>query len=133
MIIALVNASLSLSFATMKSFEYSIDQDLLFSSKWLKRKLNGNKKFAALIYLFILQIFYFLSISIISGVLQTDIFIDGTSNVIVVMMFFVYGFVALSSAINHFTKKIPQSEVQYQKGQIVTCIISFIGCIFIPC
>lgn len=133
MTLSIFNTCLSIVLATIKSFEYSVNQDLLFGTKWLKRKLHGNTKLAGLIYLSIMQLFYYLLITIASGILQSDILVDGISNIVIMTMFIIYGIVALSSAINHFTKKIPTSEVSYQKGQVAISIISFIGCIFIPC
>ena len=76
--------------------------------------------------------FWFLVVGVISAVLNTDQIVDGLSNICVLLIFTVYGFVALMSVVNRFTHRVPQSEVSYQKGQVFFAVIGALGCFLVP-
>lgn len=134
MFIALLSCCCSISFATVSSFDYAIENEYLFGSSTIKKITNGkrNKLWAPTIYLIFVLLFYFIIIGIPSGLWQHDQIYDGVSNCFVMFMFIVYGLVSLASIINRKTHKVPVNEVKYQKGQCLAAGIGFVGCMFVP-
>ena len=124
----------SLSSAFISSTQAAIDEGAIIGSVVMKRIGNKsrNKLTPGFIMSLIIISFWFLVFGILSAALNTDQIFDGLSNIIVVLIFTVYGFVALMSVINRITHKVPTSEVAYQRGQVPLAIIGTIGCFAVP-
>ena len=134
MAISLFGCVTSLSSAFIGSTQSAIDEGAIIGSVVMKRIGNKsrNKLTPGFIMSLIIISFWFLVFGILSAALNTDQIFDGLSNIIVVLIFTVYGFVALMSVINRITHKVPTSEVAYQKGQVPLAIIGTIGCFAVP-
>ena len=134
MAISLFGCVTSLSSAFISSTQSAIDEGAIIGSVVMKRIGNKsrNKLTPGFIMSLIIISFWFLVFGILSAALNTDQIFDGLSNIIVVLIFTVYGFVALMSVINRITHKVPTSEVAYQKGQVPLAIIGTIGCFAVP-
>ena len=134
MAISLFGCVTSLSSAFIGSTQSAIDEGAIIGSVVMKRIGNKsrNKLTPGFIMSLIIISFWFLVFGILSAALNTDQLFDGLSNIIVVLIFTVYGFVALMSVINRITHKVPTSEVAYQKGQVPLAIIGTIGCFAVP-
>jgi amino acid transporter len=134
MAISLFGCVTSLSSAFINSTQSAIDEGVIIGSTVMKRIGNKsrNKLTPGLIMSLIIISFWFLVFGILSAVLNTDQIFDGLSNIVVVLIFTVYGFVTLMSVVNRKTNKVPASEVAHQKGQIPLAIIGAIGCFAIP-
>ena len=134
MAISLFGCVTSLSSAFMGSTQSAIDEGAIIGSVVMKRIGNKsrNKLTPGFIMSLIIISFWFLVFGILSAILNTDQIFDGLSNIAVVLIFTVYGFVALMSVINRITHKVPTSEVAYQKGQVPLAIIGTIGCFAVP-
>ena len=112
----------------------AIDEDIIVGSNFLRKISNGkHDKFGGVVLMTISYSIVAVLLAIPSLILKTDQFYDGITNTLVVFIFLNYGFIALMSFVNRFTKRVPESEVSYQKGQSVAAIISFIGCLFVAC
>ena len=112
----------------------AIDEDIIVGSIFLRKISNGkHDKFGGVVLMTISYSIVAVLLAIPSLILKTDQFYDGITNTLVVFIFLNYGFIALMSFVNRFTKRVPESEVSYQKGQSVAAIISFIGCLFVAC
>ena len=112
----------------------AIDEDIIVGSNFLRKISNGkHDKFGGVVLMTISYSIVAVLLAIPSLILKTDQFYDGITNTLVVFIFLNYGFIALMSLVNRFTKRVPESEVSYQKGQSVAAIISFIGCLFVAC
>ena len=134
MAISLFGCVTSLSSAFIGSTQSAIDEGAIIGSVVMKRIGNKsrNKLTPGFIMSLIIISFWFLVFGILSAALNTDQIFDGLSNIVVVLIFTVYGFVALMSVINRITHKVPTSEVAYQKGQVPLAIIGTIGCFAVP-
>lgn len=134
MAISLFGCVTSLSSAFIGSTQSAIDEGAIIGSVVLKRIGNKsrNKLTPGFIMSLIIISFWFLVFGVLSAILNTDQIFDGLSNIIVVLIFTVYGFVALMSVINRKTHKVPGSEVPYQRGQVPLAIIGAIGCFAVP-
>ena len=134
MAISLFGCVTSLSSAFIGSTQSAIDEGAIIGSVVMKRIGNKsrNKLTPGFIMSLIIISFWFLVFGVLSAILNTDQIFDGLSNIIVVLIFTVYGFVALMSVINRKTHKVPTSEVPYQRGQVPLAIIGAIGCFAVP-
>lgn len=134
MAISLFGCVTSLSAAFINTTQAAINEEVIIGSRAMKKISNGlkNKTTGGFIMSIIIISFWFLLIGVISAVLNTDQIVDGLSNICVVLIFTVYGFVSLMSVVNRFTHRVPQSEVSYQKGQVVFAIIGALGCFLVP-
>ncbi len=132
--ISLFGCVTSLSSALINTTQSAIDEEVIIGSKAMKKIANGskNKLTSGFIMSIIIISFWFLTFGIISAILKTDQIFDGLSNIVVVLMFTVYGFVTFMSVINRFTHRVPKTEVSYQKGQVPFAIIGALGCFAIP-
>jgi len=134
MCVALLGVVTALCTAGIKSTQSAIDEEVIIGSRWLKKvsQNSRSKLTGGCIMSVFVQIFWFALIGIASAVMSTDQIFDGLSNIVVVLMFTVYGFVTLMSVVNRKTHKVPKSEVPYQKGQVPMAIIGAVGCFLVP-
>jgi hypothetical protein len=61
--------------------------------------------------------------------MNTDQFMDGASNLVVIFSFTIYGLVAIYSAANRKTQKV--ANIMKSRGQVPMAIIGGVGCILI--
>jgi hypothetical protein len=115
--------------ACVKSTNASIHEGIIVGSDQLLRISKGRENLPGLIASSIMIIFFWLAIGIPSIWLNTDQFMDGTSNMVVLFYFALYGLIAIYSAINRKTKKV--TGILKSKGQVPIAIIGGVGCIAI--
>ena len=134
MSISLLGNVVSKSSAFINSTQVAIEEELIIGSIKMKKINNrsSNKLSGAFIMSVSIISFWYLVFGIISAILSTDQIFDGLSNIAVVLIFLMYGFVAFMSVVNRFTNKVSQSEVPHQKGQVPLAIIAALGCFLIP-
>lgn len=134
MSISLFGCVTSLSAAFINTTQAAVNEEVIIGSRTMKKITNGakNKTTGGFIMSAIIISFWFILVGVISAVLNTDQIVDGLSNICVVLIFTVYGFVSLMSVVNRFTHRVPQSEVSYQKGQVVFATIGTLGCFLVP-
>jgi len=132
--ISLFGCVTSLSSALTNTTQSAIDEEVIIGSRVMKKIANGskNKLTGGFIMSIIIVSFWFFTFGIISAILNTDQIFDGLSNIAVVLMFTIYGFVTFMSIINRFTQRVPKTEVSYQKGQVPFAIIGALGCFAVP-
>ena len=120
--------------AGIRAAQSAINEEIIIGHRWLKKLTQNNRSKLAggcIMFTFVVM-FWYLIIGITSAVLSTDQILDGMVNVVVLLMFTIYGFVALMSVINRKTHRVPTLEVKYQKGQVPLAIIGVIGCFIVP-
>jgi cell division protein FtsW (lipid II flippase) len=61
--------------------------------------------------------------------MNTDQFMDGASNLVVILFFTIYGLVAIYSAANRKTQRI--TKITKSWGQVPMALIGGVGCILI--
>lgn len=117
----------SLVITGVGSMQSSIDEEILFGSRWIKKYRTNDPVFHGTMYFSGFILFFFLAIAIPSMILNTDQIFDGISNLAILFFFAIYGTVVLFTFINRFTKKVGVNKF---KGFYFTAIISIIGCYF---
>ncbi len=121
----------SIILAAVRSCQAAINEEVIVGSKWFKKISNGKRSdvFGGCVLTAIFSAIWFIVGGIPSLILNTDQVIDGLSNLVVVVMFFVYGVVPLFSLPRWC--KVSEKEVPHVKSQYFTAPLGFLGCTFV--
>ena len=134
MSVAIFGIATAKSTAGVRAAQSAIDEEIIIGHRWLKKLTHNNrsKLVGGCIMFMAVVTFWYLVIGVTSAMLSSDQILDGMVNVVVLLMFTVYGCVALMSVVNRKTQRVPKSEVPYQKGQVPLAIIGALGCFLVP-
>lgn len=124
-IIGVLNA---MAFSGMRAFQVICEDGTLFKGKQLANKKPG-KLFAGAVYFSIMISIWWLGIGIPSCILNTDAIADGSSSILIILIYVVYGTTLLGGFTNRFRKE--PVEVVRIKIFPVTAIIAVIACFFV--
>ncbi len=124
-IIGVLNAMV---FSGMRAFQVICDDGTLFNGKKLANKKPG-KLYAGAVYFSLMIAIWWLGIGIPSCILNTDAIADGSSSILIIMIYLVYGTTLLGGFANRFRKE--KVEVVKIKIFPVTAIIGIIACYFV--
>lgn len=125
-IIGVLNAMV---FSGMRAFQTICEDGTLFNGKKLANKKPG-RLYAGAVYFSLMIAIWWLGIGIPSCILNTDAIADGSSSILIVMIYLIYGTTLLGGFVNRFKKK-NQVEVVKIKAFPVTAIIGVIACYFV--
>lgn len=123
-IIGVLNAMV---FSGMRAFQVICEDGTLYKGKKLADKKPG-KLFAGAVYFSLMIAIWWVGIGIPSALLNSDAIADGSSSILIVMIYLVYGTTLLGGFVNRFTKKV---EVVKIKIFPVTAVIGILACYFV--
>ena len=130
MLIAVFGSNNSFCLTGIRSMQSLIDGKLVFGYQWFNKISNGKKTevFGGTILLIIFSVFYTITLSIPSIIMNNDQILDGFSTIIVLFFFFIYGTTILMTLINRKTKKVQVDKI---KGFTTFAGIAIVGCYFV--
>lgn len=124
--LCLVGTINAMAFSGSRAFQALCEDGTLFKGKQLVNVKPNNPLFAGAIYFSILVAFWWLLTIIPSAIGNTDAIADGSSAVMVVALYLIYGITVLGGFINRFTKKHETRKIKvFPVAAVIAIIASF--------